>query len=66
MLGNKLCFVQLVASTDNIYDAVAARYGHNTGALGFRQNSAALAGNVAIPKKKRGKWKYLGDTNVRY
>lgn len=51
----KYRFIQLLASTDNIYDAVAARYGQCTGALGLRQTCAELAGYVAIPKRIKGK-----------
>lgn len=48
------------ASTDNIYDAVAARYGQRGGTpqrggtFGLMRNCAELAGHVTIPKMIRG------------
>lgn len=42
------------ASTDNIYDAVAARYGQSGGTFGLLKNCAELAGYVTIPKMIRG------------
>lgn len=43
--------IKYCSSTNNIYDAVDARYGQCTGALGLRQTCAELAGYVAIPKR---------------
>nr|XP_034317525.1 uncharacterized protein LOC105341738 [Crassostrea gigas] len=41
------------ASIDNIYDAVAARYGQSGGTFGLLKNCAELAGYVTIPKMIR-------------
>lgn len=42
------------ASTDNIYDAVTARYGTGTLTSGLLWHTALLAGYVTLPRRIRG------------
>lgn len=53
VLTNFVSF-NIQVSTDNIYDAVAARYGQSGGTFGLLKNCAELAGYVTIPKMIRG------------